>query len=315
MADEVEDGGGLFRATMEAAQVGIFVLQDGHFRYVNPCLSAMLGYAAGELVAGLGPFDVVSAAQHEMVRTKLGERLAGLTGSAYELEMVRKDGSRFPATITGMPSELGGVAVSVGTVVDISEQKAAELRIRELADFDALTGLPNRRLLRDRVEQMIAAAERDGSSAALMFVDLDHFKRVNDSLGHSVGDELLCAVAQRYSTVVRKVDTLARLGGGRIRHPVARGVDGHRGRGGAPCTRYLRCAVRRGRPCADPDAVDWHRALSAGWRGYRLAAEKCRFGDVQGQGTGAQHFPVLRLGHEHGDARAPDDGEQPAPGA
>jgi diguanylate cyclase (GGDEF)-like protein len=92
-------------------------------------------------------------------------------------------------------------------------QKAAEQRIRELADYDVLTGLPNRRLLRERFVQLVAAAERDKEELAVIFLDLDHFKRVNDSLGHSVGDDLLCEVARRLDSVVRRVDTLARLGG------------------------------------------------------------------------------------------------------
>jgi len=126
---------------------------------------------------------------------------------------LRKDGSTLPVIILGSPATYDGRPASVGTVLDISAQKEAEMRVRELADFDPLTGLPNRRLLRDRSTQLLAAAERDGSEMALIFLDLDHFKRVNDSLGHSIGDELLCAVAQRLATVVRKVDTLARLGG------------------------------------------------------------------------------------------------------
>jgi GGDEF domain-containing protein len=93
---------------------------------------------------------------------------------------------------------------SVGTLLDISVQKAAEQRIRELADYDVLTGLPNRRLLRERFVQLVAAAERDKEELAVIFLDLDHFKRVNDSLGHSVGDELLCEVARRLDSVVRR---------------------------------------------------------------------------------------------------------------
>ena len=107
----------------------------------------------------------------------------------------------------GVPVKISGVAV------DVSERVKAEQVARDLADFDVLTGLPNRRLLSDRFAHLQACAERDGTEIALIFLDLDHFKRVNDSLGHSVGDKLLCAVAERLSTVVRKVDTLARLGG------------------------------------------------------------------------------------------------------
>lgn len=110
---------------------------------------------------------------------------------------MRKDGSRFPATVLGAAALIDGRPASVGTLLDISTQKAAEQRIRELADYDVLTGLPNRRLLQERFAQLLAAAERDQEELAVIFLDLDHFKRVNDSLGHSVGDELLCEVARR----------------------------------------------------------------------------------------------------------------------
>jgi diguanylate cyclase (GGDEF)-like protein/PAS domain S-box-containing protein len=202
-----------FAAAMDAAQVGIYLLQDGIFRYVNPFLARMFGYAADELVGRRGTLDLLLAeSQFFLVQ----ERAIGGTGehvAACEFFARRKDGSLFPVSICTAPSTFAGGTATVGTVLDLSAQKAAEARIRELADFDALTGLPNRRLLHDRVRQMLAAAERDDSPFALIFLDLDHFKRINDSLGHSVGDELLCAVARRLAGAVRRVDTLARLGG------------------------------------------------------------------------------------------------------
>ena len=202
-----------FLSTMEAAQVGIFVLQDHLFRYANPFLLDLFGYAKEDFIDKLGPLDLVSSEQHALLVKRMNERCAGEPGMRYELAAIRKNGSTFPITILGSPSTFNGKPASVGTVVDISAQKMAEMKIRELADFDALTGLPNRRLLRDRVMQLLATAERDESAVTLMFLDLDHFKRVNDSLGHSVGDELLCAVSERLSNTVRRIDTLARLGG------------------------------------------------------------------------------------------------------
>jgi len=212
-ADAMREKEAQFRATMEAAQVGIFLLQDGLFRYVNPFLIDLVGYSENELVGRMSPLDLIVPEQRDMVREQMQRRAAGEPGTPYELTGVRKDGSTLPVMILGSPTTYDGRPASVGTLLDISAQKEAEMRVRELADFDPLTGLPNRRLLRDRSTQLLAAAERDGSEMALVFIDLDHFKRVNDSLGHSIGDELLCAVAQRLATVVRKVDTLARLGG------------------------------------------------------------------------------------------------------
>ena len=203
----------LFRNAMEAAQVGIFVLQDQRFVYVNPFFLRLFGFEENELVDHLGPLDLVIPEQHAYVIEQMQLRAAGVSGHSYELTVIRKDGSTFPATILGAPSTFRGRPASVGTILDISTQKAAEQRIRELADYDVLTGLPNRRLLRERFTQLLAVAERDASEIAVIFLDLDHFKRVNDSLGHSVGDELLVEVARRLDGVVRRVDTLARLGG------------------------------------------------------------------------------------------------------
>ena len=203
----------LFRNAMEAAQVGIFVLQDQRFVYVNPFFLRLFGFTENELVGRLGPLDLVIPEQHAYVIEQMQLRAAGVSGHSYELTVIRKDGSTFPATILGAPSTFQGRPASVGTILDISTQKAAEQRIRELADYDVLTGLPNRRLLRERFTQLLAVAERDSSEIAVIFLDLDHFKRVNDSLGHSVGDELLVEVARRLDGVVRRVDTLARLGG------------------------------------------------------------------------------------------------------
>lgn len=203
----------MFRTTMAAAQVGIFVLQDQRFKFVNPFLAGLLGYSEEELIGRMGPLDVVTSEYHGLLVEKMALHAAGSPGPAYELEIVRKDGSHFPATILGAPALIDGRPASVGTLLDISVQKAAEQRIRELADYDVLTGLPNRRLLRERFDQLVAAAERDKEELAVIFLDLDHFKRVNDSLGHSVGDDLLCEVARRLDSVVRRVDTLARLGG------------------------------------------------------------------------------------------------------
>ncbi|WP_295007958.1 EAL domain-containing protein [uncultured Dechloromonas sp.] len=203
----------MFRDAMEAAQVGIFILQDQCFKFVNPFLAGLLGYSVEELVGAMGPLDVVAPEYQGLVYEQMSLRASGVAGHAYELTIVRKDGSTFPATVQGSPAVIGGRQASVGTIVDISTQKSAEQRIRELADYDVLTGLPNRRLLRERFTQLQAAAERDKAELALIFLDLDHFKRVNDSLGHSVGDELLCEVARRLGSVVRRVDTLARLGG------------------------------------------------------------------------------------------------------
>lgn len=206
----VEQG---FAAAMDAAQVGIYLLQDGVFRYANPFFLSMFGYSAEELIGQRCPLELMLADPSAFPRQADGENADRRQIASCERLVRRRDGVEIAISVVGAPSSFAGAPAVVGTVLDMTAQKAAEAKIRELADFDALTGLPNRRLLNDRIRQLLAAAERDETPFALLFLDLDHFKRINDSLGHSVGDELLCAVANRLAGAVRKIDTLARLGG------------------------------------------------------------------------------------------------------
>jgi diguanylate cyclase (GGDEF)-like protein len=116
-------------------------------------------------------------------------------------------------TISAVRDEAGKVANYVGLFTDITERKAREDRIRFLSEHDTLTGLPNRALLQDRVGQAIAQARRTGGHIALMFIDLDAFKPINDTLGHHIGDHLLQEVARRLVSSVRESDTVSRQGG------------------------------------------------------------------------------------------------------
>jgi diguanylate cyclase (GGDEF)-like protein/PAS domain S-box-containing protein len=127
----------------------------------------------------------------------------------------RKNGEVYPKwlTITAVKGDDGVVTHYVGAHFDITERKAAEEKIKHLAYYDALTGLPNRRLLMDRLQQALASSARSARQGALLIIDLDNFKALNDTLGHDVGDMLLQQVAQRLQPCVREGDTVARLGG------------------------------------------------------------------------------------------------------
>lgn len=201
----------LFLTTMGAAQVGIFVIQDGRLAYVNPLIPRQFGYSEQEMT-DMGPFDLVAP---DMREAAVELHRQGEPGGSRSFETLaqRKDGSTFPAMILASPTSFKGRPAWTGTIFDLTERKQAEKRIVELAFFDPLTGLPNRRLLEDRVEQLIAEAERERGSLAMLVLDLDKLKRVNDSLGHSVGDQLLCAAAVRIKRVVRKIDTIGRKSG------------------------------------------------------------------------------------------------------
>ena len=181
---------------------------------VNPALSGMTGYAAEEVIGRMLPFlgsDRQSAEFYSTMWKTLNDegRWQG------EVWNKRKNGEIYPVelTISVYRGASGRVLNYVGIESDISERLAAQENIRQLAYYDPLTRLPNRTLLQDRVEQALAAAEREGKQVAVCFIDLDHFKVINDSLGHSAGDQILVQVSQRLLDCIRRRDTVARLGG------------------------------------------------------------------------------------------------------
>jgi diguanylate cyclase (GGDEF)-like protein/PAS domain S-box-containing protein len=136
-----------------------------------------------------------------------------MVGKPREVQGLRQDGSVFPMTLSVSSVTRGGQTTFIGLVRDQSEHQNDLEEIRRLAFYDVLTGLPNRRLLMDRLQQAMITSGRTGQHGALMFLDLDHFKQLNDTLGHDVGDELLQQVATRLRACVREGDSVARLGG------------------------------------------------------------------------------------------------------
>jgi diguanylate cyclase (GGDEF)-like protein len=130
-----------------------------------------------------------------------------------EAKFVRLDGSVIDVEVHGTAIDYDGDLALHSVVRDITERKQMENHVRQLAFFDSLTQLPNRRLLNDRLSQAIAATRRNEKFGAVMFLDLDNFKPLNDLFGHNLGDMLLVEVAQRLKNCVREVDTVARFGG------------------------------------------------------------------------------------------------------
>ncbi|OIP13481.1 MAG: hypothetical protein AUK53_06375 [Betaproteobacteria bacterium CG2_30_59_46] len=193
--------------------------RDGHVIFINPAAEQLLGWSEEELLGRHGheAFHYKRPDGSPFPRQECPVFKTIHSGHTYRSEedfMVRKDGSFLPVTIVSTPLlREGEIVGSVAAFHDITERKQAMKRIQYLAHYDALTGLPNRRLLEDRFEQALVRAKRNHRSLAVMFLDLDHFKQVNDTLGHDQGDELLKAVAQRLTASVRQEDTVSRLGG------------------------------------------------------------------------------------------------------
>jgi diguanylate cyclase (GGDEF)-like protein/PAS domain S-box-containing protein len=150
-----------------------------------------------------------NAGQH--LQTGL-EKIASARGRR-EMAAIRKNGEQFPVELLVSEMMLGGQRYFIGIARDITERKQAEEKITHLAFYDYLTDLPNRALFMDNLEHCVALAKRDGYKVAILFLDLDEFKQVNDTLGHDGGDLLLQEVAQRLKTLIRASDMVARIGG------------------------------------------------------------------------------------------------------
>lgn len=187
---------------------------DGVILRVNQAFSESTGYAQDELV-GQTPRLLKSGRHSNEFYRDMWESINRTGGWQGEIWDRRKNGEIYPKwlTISAVKGDDGTVTHYIGTHFDITERKKAEEKIAELAFFDQLTGLPNRTLLLDRLKQVMTASARSDSHGALLFIDLDYFKTLNDTLGHDMGDLLLKQVAQRLTTCVREVDTVARLGG------------------------------------------------------------------------------------------------------
>jgi diguanylate cyclase (GGDEF)-like protein/PAS domain S-box-containing protein len=202
-------------ATAFESQEGMVITAaDMTILRVNRSFSEITGYSAAEVV-GHTP-RLLNSGRHDAHYYAAMWACINETGAWQgEIWNRRKNGEIYPErlTITAVKDDAGAVTHYVGTMTDITLRKVAEDEIRNLAFYDPLTRLPNRRLLMDRLQHAIATSARTGRDGALLFIDLDNFKSLNDTLGHDKGDLLLQQVAQRLTNCVRESDTVARLGG------------------------------------------------------------------------------------------------------
>lgn len=202
-------------AAMESAANAIFATDaDLRVVWVNAAFERLSGYAAREIL-GHTPalltqgLPAAAASQEAWARVAAGEVWRG------ESRLRRKTGELFSVeqTITPVKGESGSVEQIVAVLDDITEQLLARERIQHMARHDLLTNLPNRAAFLERVGEAVARAQRAGTQVGVVLLDLDRFKEVNDTLGHSTGDSLLCAVGQRLAAGLRQTELLARLGG------------------------------------------------------------------------------------------------------
>jgi diguanylate cyclase (GGDEF)-like protein/hemerythrin-like metal-binding protein/PAS domain S-box-containing protein len=202
---------------VEPGLVGFFAVTGDRFAYVNARAAQVLGYDRRELEHARGPVDLAALQDRAAVAAQLERWRAGADdGTPLTFLALRRDGSFIDVELCARGADVGGARVVIGVVSDVSERVRAERQLRYLAFYDSLTGLPNRALFFDRLTQAVQRARRYGERFALMLLDLDGFKAVNDSHGHETGDTVLRVTAQRLLGCVRQSDTVARMGGDEI---------------------------------------------------------------------------------------------------
>ena len=212
---EAENRKRLQEAVFTNTQEGIVITDhQGMILAVNPAVKTITGYDDDELIGS--NFRVLKSGRHDDAFYKnIFETINVFGFWQGEIWNRRKNGEIYPEwlTISAVLDQTGSLTNLIGTFTDISRMKQSEAQLEHLAHHDPLTNLPNRLLLFSRLEHATERAKRDGSKGAVLFLDLDRFKNVNDSLGHPAGDELLRLVSDRLKQRLRDSDTLARMGG------------------------------------------------------------------------------------------------------
>ena len=204
------------RAILDNVQAGVLFVQDNVIQFANQRAEHIFGYGPGQLCGQSARALHLSDHEYQIFAERTAIKLNSGTASFFEEEICLKrfDGLSFWAWVRGSVLYAGEpIAGQIWVVSDITLRKEAENQINNLAFYDPLTGLPNRRLLLDRLQQQIVAHARTSGNGALFFIDLDNFKTLNDMYGHGIGDLLLQQVAIRLTKCVRESDTVARLGG------------------------------------------------------------------------------------------------------
>jgi diguanylate cyclase (GGDEF)-like protein/PAS domain S-box-containing protein len=248
-----------FRLAMDSTADAILLTDRATMRFVeaNATASSMFGFTRDELLE-MGPVQLHGASETDLI-AGFDALIAGdLTHNVIQVVLHRKDGSQFPVEISRHARETADGWLIVGVMRDVTERVAADERLLQLAHYDPLTGLPNRRLFYDSLQRTLAFAASNDVRVAVMFLDVDHFKKVNDTLGHALGDRLLALVAERLVGCIRSRDTVGRLGGDEFGLILAMEQDAY---GAAVIANKVRAAMR---PLFDLDGAQVSMTVSVG---------------------------------------------------
>jgi diguanylate cyclase (GGDEF)-like protein/PAS domain S-box-containing protein len=218
-----------YRMVVELSPDAILVQQDDVFVFANHAALALLGADSTKQIAGRSLVQFLSAEYHQSARERVACLQRGETPGAVEQKLVRLDGRMVDVEINLSSFLHHGKCAALFIMRDITERKKTVEQMAYLAHYDSLTGLPNRALFRQRLEHALTIAERPGRSLEILFLDLDRFKNINDTLGHATGDLVLKETATRLQSILRESDTVARLGGDEFVVLVENVDEPHRG--------------------------------------------------------------------------------------
>ena len=216
--DSVDEGypGGFAETVLESTQQAVVIVEKSRRRivYVNPAFVAITGYAVDE-IEGRALFDFRSSRHNTAFFRQIWRTLEEKGHWSGEIWGRRRNCETYPAlhTISSIFNSSGRVTHYVSMFSDISALKRQQANMGYLAYHDPLTGLPNRLMLADRLEHALRSHIRNSMQLAVLFIDLDGFKAINDKLGHAIGDQLLQVISERFVSLLRSGDTVARLGG------------------------------------------------------------------------------------------------------
>jgi diguanylate cyclase (GGDEF)-like protein/PAS domain S-box-containing protein len=200
-----------FRDVVEQSPEAMVLHSDGRVLYANPATASLIGIPAASALTGRPFADLVQSESASGMQDGTAATVGGFRSA--EGRMWHSDGRVLEIEMRSVAAVFNGGPAVQSHLRDVTDQKTLEAQLAHQAFHDALTGLANRALFRDRVDHALARSARHGVQPAVMFLDLDNFKSVNDGLGHSVGDELLSIIAARLAAIMRPSDTCARLGG------------------------------------------------------------------------------------------------------
>jgi diguanylate cyclase (GGDEF)-like protein/PAS domain S-box-containing protein len=214
MQEAMQESEERYRRLVELSPDGIAIHVDGRIVFINPAGAHLLGASHADQLLGMSVFDLVHPDFKEIARAQL-QQLQQKAGTMpwIEEQFVRLDGAAIDVEVSGVKFSHRGKPAVQTIFRDITERKQVTREIERSALYDALTGLPNRPLFFDRMNQHLAQAKRNRYNLALLYIDLDRFQVINDTLGQEAGDLLLQEVSKRMTSCTRKADTVARMGG------------------------------------------------------------------------------------------------------